>query len=159
LEHELIQHLSNHYYEGIHTPEYEDIASGRGLCLAYQFFKKKQDKQFVPLERLNAAEIAELARQGNKTAKDALLWHYRLFIRGAKAIGTSLCCDSLVLALDNQVKNAWFVGAVSEKLREEFNEFTRPDWIEGIRVYSQKQVLNFNILGTEYMAHSLARRA
>ena len=36
LEHDLIQHISNHYYEGKQTPEYEDIASGRGLCLTYQ---------------------------------------------------------------------------------------------------------------------------
>jgi glucokinase len=158
LEHDLIQHISNHYYMGKQMPEYEDIASGRGLCLAYQFFKRRFEREHVPFERIDAGKVAEMAKQGNRTAREALLWHYRLFIRAAKAVGTALCCDSLLLALDNQVKNQWFVASVSERLREEFYTFIRPDWMKGIRVYSQKQLLNFNVLGADYMAHSLAKR-
>jgi glucokinase len=158
LEHALIQHLSDHYYKGSQMPEYEDVASGRGLCIVYQFFKRRYEKDHVPLDRLDAGEIAELAKEGNKTAREALLWHYKLFIRAAKAVGTSLSCDSLLLALDNQVKNAWFVIAASDKLREEFYTFIRPEWMKGIRVYSQKEVLNFSVLGTDYIAHSLAKR-
>jgi glucokinase len=158
LEHALIQHVSNHYYEGKQMPEYEDVASGRGLCIAYQFFKRRYEKEHIPIERLNAGEIADMAKHGNKIAREALLWHYKLFIRAVKAVGTSLCCDSVLLALDNQVKNAWFIASASDKLRQEFYTFIRPDWMKGIRVYSQKEVLNFNVLGTDYMAHSLAKR-
>ena len=77
-------------------------------------------------------------------------------MRAAKGIATSLSCDSVVLALDNQVKNAWFVEAIADTLHDEFYHFIRPDWMKGIRVYTQTEVLNFNILGTSYMASKLA---
>jgi glucokinase len=79
-----------------------------------------------------------------------------MFLRGAKAIATSMCCDSVVLALDNQVKNSMFVTEISEDLKNEFYHFIRPEWMKGIRVYTQKKFLNFNVLGTDYMAHRLA---
>lgn len=43
-EHELIQHVSEHYYNGSQTPEHEDTASGRGIQLCYQFFQKSRCK-------------------------------------------------------------------------------------------------------------------
>lgn len=152
LEHDLIQHISNHYYEGEQTPEYEDIASGRGLCLTYQFFKNRLDKVKINVENINAGEVANSAKEGEKAARKALEWHYIIFMRAAKSIATSLSCDSIVLALDNQVKNAWFVEAIATSLHDEFYHFIRPDWMKGIRVYTQTEVLNFNILGTSYMA-------
>ncbi|KAK8896264.1 hypothetical protein M9Y10_014161 [Tritrichomonas musculus] len=151
-ENELIQHVSNHYYEGKQTPEYEDIASGRGLCLTYQFFKQKYENVKIPVEQIDAGDVAQSAKEGEKAARKALEWHYRIFMRAAKGVATSLCCDSVVLALDNQVKNAWFVEAISDILHEEFYNFIRPDWMEGIRVFTQTETLNFNILGTTYMA-------
>ena len=157
LEHDLIQHISNHYYEGKLTPEYEDIASGRGLCLAYQFFKLRLDKVKILAENINAGEVAKAAKDGEKAARQALEWHYIIFMRAAKSIATSLSCDSVVLALDNQVKNAWFVEAIADSLHDEFYHFIRPDWMKGIRVYTQTEVLNFNILGTTYMANKLAK--
>lgn len=157
-EYAIIQHVSNHYYQGKGTPEYEDIASGRGLCLVYQYFYEKNEKKKLPLENINGGDVAQLARSGDKTAKQALTWHYIMFFRAAKAIGTSLCCDSIILALDNQVKNSWFVHAVSDQLHDEFYNFIRPDWMNGIRVYAQTKVLNFNLLGTTYMALRLAKQ-
>lgn len=157
-EYEMIQHVSQHYYGGSQTPEYEDIASGRGLCLAYQFLKMKATNERIPLERINAGDIAEQARLGDKIAKEALTWHYKIFMRSVKAVLTSLNCDSAVLALDNQVKNSWFVSAIADTLHDEFFNFIRPDWVKNKRVYTQKQILNFNILGTDYMAHKLARK-
>jgi glucokinase len=156
LEKELLQHVSDYYYDGTHAPEYEDISSGRGLCLAYQYMKIKFDNERLPIERIDGGQVAELARQGDKAARQALTWHYLLFLRAAKAIATTLCCDSVVMALDNQVKNAWFVNAISDQLKDEFYHWIRPDWLNGIRVYTQTEVLNFNILGTDYMAHRLA---
>jgi glucokinase len=103
--------------------------------------------------------IATNAKNGSdKNARLALLWHYKMFLRGAKAIATAMCCDSVVLALDNQVKNSWFVNEISEDLKDEFYDFIRPEWMKGIRVYAQKKILNFNVIGTDYMAHRLANQ-
>jgi len=159
IEYQLIQHVSDYYYDGTHAPEYEDICSGRGLCLTYQFMKQKFDNEKIPIEKIDAGNVAELARQGDKAARQALTWHYILFLRAAKAVATSLTCDSVVMALDNQVKNSWFVSAISDQLKDEFYHWIRPDWLTGIRVYTQKEVLNFNLLGTDYMAHRLAKSA
>ena len=123
LEQDLIQHVSNHYHKGTQAPEFEDISSGRGLCLVYQFFKQKYD--------------------GEK-------------LEYSSNMATSLTCESIVLALDNQVKNAWFVAEVEKQLETEFYNYIRPDWMTNIRVYAQTEILNFNILGTSYMAQQIA---
>jgi glucokinase len=157
LEHDLIQHVSNNYYGGSQQPEYEDIASGRGLQLAYQYFALKEKGETVPLDSIDPGVVAANAQTGDPVSRLALTWHYKLFIRSAKSCATSLCCDSVVLALDNQVKNAWFVSQISELLKEEFYHFIRPDWMEGIRVYAQVKLLNFNVLGTDYMARRLSQ--
>jgi glucokinase len=157
LEHDLLQHISNHYYNGTQQPEYEDIASGRGLPLVYQFFVERETGEHITVESLDAGVIATKAKNGSDdVARLALLWHYKMFLRGAKAIATAMCCDSVVLALDNQVKNSWFVNEISEDLKDEFYHFIRPEWMKGIRVYAQKQLLNFNVIGTDYMAHRLS---
>lgn len=152
LEKALVQHISEHYYAGEKCPEYEDISSGRGLELAYQYFNLVETGKKVPLEQISAGNIATLAQEGDAVARNSLLWHYKMFIRSAKSIATSLSCDSVILALDNQVKNDWFVKSVEKELGEEFYQFIRPDWMNNIRAYSQTKILNFNILGTDYMA-------
>lgn len=157
-EHALVQHVSNHYYSGKGTPEYEDIASGRGLCLTYQHFKKVMEGKVIPVEDISGGDVAQAAKSGDKTAKKALTWHYLIFMRAAKAVATALCCDSVVLALDNQVKNAWFVHAIADHLHDEFYNFIRPDWMTGIRVYAQTKILNLNLLGTTYMALRAAEK-
>jgi glucokinase len=158
LEHDLIQHVSNHYYGGSQSPEYEDIASGRGLQLAYQYFALQEKKETVPLDSIDPGVVAANAARGDRISRLALTWHYKLFMRSAKSIATSLCCDSVVLALDNQVKNAWFIREISDILKDEFYDFIRPSWMESLRVYAQVQLLNFNILGTDYMAHRLSKK-
>jgi glucokinase len=158
-EKDLLQYVSDYHYGGVHMPEYEDIASGRGLRLAYAYAVKKATGEDLPVDSLDAGAIAQKAQEGDPVAAEALLWHQKLFIRSAKTIATSLCCDSIVLALDNQVKNSWFVFKVSEQLKEEFYSWIRPAWLDGVRVYTQTQTLNFNILGTDYIAHRLAAKA
>ena len=155
-ERELIQHISNHYHKGSQCPEFEDISSGRGLRLVYQFFKQKYDGEKLEYDAIDAGDVAGKAKAGEKAARDALLWHYLIFLRSAKNMAISLTCESILLALDNQVKNAWFVAEVEKRLEEEFYHFIRPDWMTGIRVYAQKEILNFNILGTSYMARQIA---
>ena len=155
-EQDLIQHVSNHYHKGTQAPEFEDISSGRGLCLVYQFFKQKYDGEKLEYSAIDAGNVAGKAKEGEKAARDALLWHYLMFMRAAKNMATSLTCESIVLALDNQVKNAWFVAEVEKQLETEFYNYIRPDWMTNIRVYAQTEILNFNILGTSYMAQQIA---
>nr|Q9GTW9.1 RecName: Full=Glucokinase 1; AltName: Full=Glucose kinase 1; AltName: Full=Hexokinase-1 [Trichomonas vaginalis]AAG17616.1 glucokinase [Trichomonas vaginalis] len=157
-EQELIQHISDHYYGGKLDPEYEDICSGRGLQLAFQFYHKKLTGEVLPLEQIDAGDVAKKAIAGEKDAYNALRAHYIFYLRAAKAIATSLSCESCVLSLDNQVKNHPFVMKIAKELEEEFYEFIRPDWMTSVRVYSQKSILNFNILGTDYMAHAIANK-
>lgn len=155
---ELIQFISDHYYKGVQMPEYEDISSGRGFCLTYQFLKMKESGKKPELSKIDAGEVAQMAQKGDAVAKKAMLYHYKFFMRACKAVATSLSCDSVVLALDNQVKNAWFFNSVAKEMHDEFYDFIRPTWMEGIRVYAQKEILNFNIIGTAFMAHTLAHR-
>lgn len=156
-ERELVQFIADFYYEGKKTPEYEDISSGRGLRLAYKFFKEKEGQE-IDYESIDAGEVAEMAKAGEDAAKKALVWDYVMFMRAAKALATAMTCDSVILALDNQVKNAWFVDEIENMLENEFYNYVRPDWMTGIRVYSQTRALNFNIMGTTYMAHQISMK-
>ena len=155
-EKRMIQFVSEHYYNGRQMPEFEDIASGRGLCLVYQYLYDKEHQVKIPLDEISAGDIAQNAREGDKISREALLRHYTLFVRAAKAVATTLNCDSVLMALDNQVKNVWFVRSAVEDLKDEFYTFIRPDWMKNIRCYTQTKVLNFNLLGMDYMAHQLA---
>ena len=155
-EYDMIQFVSDHYYNGRQMPEFEDIASGRGLPLVYQYLYDKAHQIKIPLDEIDAGEIAQKARGGDKIAREALFRHYQMFIRCAKAVATTLSCDSVLMALDNQVKNNWFVRSAVDDLSQEFYTFIRPDWVKNIRCYSQTKILNFNLLGMDYMAHQLA---
>lgn len=150
--------ISDHYYKGMDTIEFEDIASGRGLALSYQYICKKNTGKLLPLESLEGGAIAAAAKNGEKNAKEAMLLNHKILLRASKAVATSLSCNSVVLALDNQVKNNYIMHESSKELEDEFYQFIRPDWMNGIRVYTQTKVLNFNLLGTDYMAHMLANK-
>jgi hypothetical protein len=56
-----------------------------------------------------------------------MLSHYEFLLQVAKAVVTGLSCDSVLLSLDNQVKNDWFVQKVKGDLHKEFYNFIRPD--------------------------------
>ena len=117
----------------------------------------KVHKVKIPLDQIEGGEIAQDARRGDRIARQALMIHYKMFLRAAKAVATTLSCDSVLMALDNQVKNIWFVRSAVEELKDEFYTFIRPDWMKNIRVYTQTKVLNFNLLGMDYMARQLAK--
>jgi glucokinase len=157
-EHGLTQFVSDALYGGVHAPEYEDIASGRGIVLGYKNCIKKRTGK-IPTEEIDAGKIAQLARSGHDAAKKAIKLAHLYFTRSAKAIATSLSCDSVVLALDNQVKDWDLIRTELHELQKEFYSWIRPTWLSGIRVYTQVKTLNFNILGTDYMAHRLADKA
>jgi glucokinase len=146
-ESSLLEKVSAHWYgQAKLMPEYEDIASGRGLKLVYSLLSGQ------PLAQCNVPQIIEKAREGDKVARKAFLWNNVILMRAAKAVATSMNCDSVVLALDNQARNYDLVKSIESELAEEFYEFIRPDWMSKVRVYTQKKVLNFNLLGTTHVA-------
>jgi glucokinase len=157
-EHKLIQYISDHRYDGTHAPEYEDVASGRGLQVVYQHYIQEEGGIEIPLDEIKASEIAEKARRGDKISRRAMQTHYQFLMRAAKAVATTLSCDSVLLALDNQVKNDWFVRSIADDLHAEFSHFIRPDWVDNIRVYGQTKHQNFNIHGTAYVAGSKLKK-
>ena len=153
IESKLVQYVSDYYHNGELVPVYEDFSSGRGLCISYQFFKGTKLNNLNNLEIPNAAEIADLAKKGDEIAQKAMKHHYLLFTRCAKSLALTFQCESIVMALSNQVRNHWFVNQIKEDMKKEFYDSTRPKWLENTRVFSQKKDLNFNLLGTTYMAN------
>ena len=144
-ENKLVQHTSKYYYNNEQMPCYEDFASARGICTTYQMFSKNDD---IP-----ASRIAYLAQKGEKEAYYALKSHYLFFTRLAKNVAISLKCDSIVMALSNQVSNDWHIKQITKDMSDEFHDCTRPQWIKDVRVFSQIKEMNFNLLGASYMAH------
>jgi glucokinase len=157
-EHKLIQYISDQRYDGTHAPEYEDIASRRGLEIVYQHYIEEEGGIKIPLSEIEASDIASKARIGDKISRRAMQTHYQFLMRAAKAVVTTLSCDSVLLALDNQVKNDWFVRSITDDLQSEFTHFIRPEWIDNIRVYGQTKHQNFNIHGTAYVAGSKLKK-
>lgn len=158
-EDDLLEYISKCNYQGRLDPEYEDICSARGIKICYQYYHLKSTGEKINLDKIDPADIAQRAIRGERDAHDALKTHYLYYFRAAKTIASSLSCQSIVLALANQVKNYPFVMSIVEELEDEFYEFIRPDCICGTRIYSQTSLLNFNILGTIYMAHAIANMA
>lgn len=156
-EFNLIQFISDEMYEGKQAPEFEDIASGRGLSLVYQYYVLKETGTKIAQAQINSSEVASKAEKGDKIALQSMLTHYQFLLRAAKSVATSLSCDSVLLALDNQVKNDWFVQKTKDELHSEFYNFIRPDWMKNIRVYTQTKNQNFNLLGTGLLADSLLK--
>lgn len=152
---DIVRFASDFYYNGHITPEFEDISSGRGLRLAYMYFLRRDKNQKIDFDTIDAGVIAGMARSGDEIAKKAVAYQYQLLVRLAKGVGTALNCDSLVLALDNQVKDNYIMHEYSDILRDEFQTYIRPNWMKVIRLYTQNKLLNFNILGADYIAHSL----
>lgn len=145
-DNKLTQILSEHYYKDGQMPCYEDFASARGIIALYKALTNK--------ENLNAGEIAELAKKGDACAYKAIKLHYLYFTRFAKNIGATLRCETVVMALSNQVSNDWLIKEIVDDMKKEFNDSTRPQWIKDIRVYSQTKDMNFNLNGVTFMAHN-----
>ncbi|OHS96949.1 putative glucokinase 2 [Tritrichomonas foetus] len=156
IEQKLIQHVSNHYYKGRQCPEYEDFCSGRGIQLNYQFFYLQETGKLLDFDEIDAGEVAKKAKEGEKAAKEAMTWCYKLLLREARNLAITFVCDSIVFALDNQVRNKWFVDEIETLLKDEFYDYLRPDWIAETRIYTQTEILNFNVLGVELMSRRMA---
>lgn len=148
LEKDLVQYLSDFRYDGNVSPEYEDLAGGRGIPLLYQYFYLKENKFKIPLDEIDAADIAQQAKNGDKLCRRALFYHYKFFFRLAQNITVGLKCDSILFGLNNIVQNNWFVQSVLDDMKKEFYDYCRPDWIANVRVFHQTDFTNFNLTGT-----------
>jgi len=152
LDQKLFDYLAHRLYGGAHAPEYEDIASGRGLGYVYDFLVK--DEQNVP-KNLSAAEIVIASTSGNAFAKQAVEIHYRILLRCAQNVAVGLNVKGIFLAGDNQVNNKGIVNSIQNVLKEEFLNHPKRHWIDGVPVYSQITSFNINLYGTLYVARLL----
>ncbi|OHT00300.1 Glucokinase 1 [Tritrichomonas foetus] len=147
-----INYVSDHYYKGEHTPCFEDLASGRGLVIDYDFLLGHPSGW-------SAVQIVELAKKGDEKAKLAMKNHYIYFLRCAKQVAYGMHCKSVVMALSNQVANKWLIDEIRNDLEAEFKDTSAWKAAQGISVYSQTKDVNINMIGTNYMAHFAARNA
>jgi glucokinase len=133
-------------YEGVSGPIYEDMASGHGLVMDYDYLMGKKCG-------LSAGEIAEKAKGGDALAKKAMTMHYIYFTKCAKMMAISLKCDSIVMSLSNQVANRWLIEEIKDQMTAELNDTIWKERTSRMSIFSQVKECNFNILGTTYMAH------
>lgn len=145
----IIDFASKHYYNGMESPGYEDIASGRGLTVIYQYVSGRTG--------IKAEEISEMAKKGEKDAFEAMKLHYIYYTRCAKQLSMGMKCDTVLMSLSNQVKNDWLIKMIADDMRKEFSNYTRPEWINDVSVFTQIKDCNFNLVGTSYMAHYAAK--
>ncbi|OHS99605.1 Glucokinase 1 [Tritrichomonas foetus] len=145
-----INYVSDHYYQGKNAPCFEDLASGRGLVIDYDYLIGRPSGW-------TAIQIVEQAKKGDAKAKLAMKKHYIYFLRAAKQIAYGMNCKSVVMALSNQVANKWLIDEIHKSLEHEFKDTTAWKATQGISVFSQTKDINVNMIGTNYMAHFAAR--
>jgi len=150
-EADLLAYISKKLYDSKHTPEYEDICSGRGLIYCYEWVIK--DAKDAP-QNLSAADIATNAGKGDKYASKALELHYRYAARCSQGLAIGLQCKVIFFAGDNQVHNQEFIFKRIELLKQEFLNHTKSSWLDDIPIYAQTKVTNINILGALHVARS-----
>lgn len=144
-EQKIFQYTSDYYYDGATCPGFEDFASARAI--------RSLHKYWVPSSNVEAATISDMAKAGDKHAYQAMLQHYIYYSRLARTLAVGMKCDSIVMALFNQVNNDYMIVDNTDKLKFEFFDGTHPEWIKDTSVYSQKIDHNFNLFGATYMAH------
>ncbi|EAY11077.1 hypothetical protein TVAG_045010 [Trichomonas vaginalis G3] len=144
-ERKIVQYTSDYYYEGATCPGFEDFSSARAIRSLHKFW--------VPSSELEAGDISKLAKNGDKQAYQAMAQHYIYYSRLARTFALGMKCDSIVMALSNQVANDYLITEIAGKMKDEFFDGTHPDWIKDTSVYSQNIDHNFNLFGATYMAH------
>ena len=159
-ERPLYQFLSNYLYKGSQQPEYEDIASERGISNVYNYYKFKFgnniDNSKLP-STVSAKEIIQKARNGDKISLKVLSTCFQHFIRAAKSIGVCMSVDTIFLGR-NSFDSNWYMNVADLILKEEFYSFIQPEWIKTFRIYTQVKETNLNLLGVSYMAHNIANQ-
>jgi len=147
--------LGKKVYNGLHSPEFEDICSGRGLAWAYEFLTGGTVAQ--------PKDIAQGAMKGDKNAEKAMLLHYRFLLRVAQNTCVGIQTKGVILCGDNQVHNYAFVRAHAADLMEEFLHHPKQNgpaghhWLDAIPIFIQKVSVNANMIGCVCVADTVAR--
>lgn len=144
-----IKWLGENVWEGKHLAEFEDVCSGRGLHAAYRWICRDSPEREA--EKKMPKDVAELAKEGDKLALDAMYLHYKFLFRVAQNICVGMQTKGVILAGDNQVFNNWFVMSVKERLMEEFKwhpkQNPKDKWLENIPILVQTKSVNTNMIG------------
>jgi len=146
--------LGQKVYGGMHSPEFEDICSGRGLAWAYEFLTGGKVSE--------PKGIAQGAMKGDKEAETAMLLHYRFLLRVAQNTCVGLQTKGVILCGDNQVHNHAFVKGHAKDLMDEFMHHPKQNgpaghhWLEAIPIFIQKESVNANMIGCVCVADSVA---
>lgn len=146
-EKKLIQHLSNCSYKGIHALEFEDIVSGKGLSNIYDYYSHV---------RTSPSEIILKAKKGDQNALKAMSITYQNFMKAIKVIGVCTSVDTIFIGRNLKKGDSWYMEKIDHLLKKEFYSFNRPEWMNTIQVYMQTKECNLSLLGTSFMAHSIA---
>jgi len=147
--------LGKKVYDGLHSPEFEDICSGRGLSWAYEFLTGGKVAE--------PKDIAHGAMKGDKEAETAMLLHYRFLLRVAQNTCVGVQTKGVILCGDNQVHNYAFVRAHAADLTEEFLHHPKQNgpaghhWLDSIPIFIQKTSVNANMIGCVCVANTVAR--
>jgi hypothetical protein len=88
--------------------------------------------------------------EGDEHCYNAKLVYYRYLMKAAQNIVVMTQCKGVFLAGDNQCFDSEFFKIIAEKLKNEFESFTKPDWVNNIVFYRQTKPFNFNLQGTLY---------
>lgn len=145
----LKKQVSEDFYSGRYSPTFEDFSSGKSLGNIYQILTDGSNISC-------SEEVAVLAKKGDEVALNALKINYHFLMKCAKNLAIGMKCDSILLALSNQVKNLWFVQKHTEFMENEFCDHPESYKLRKVRVYTQTQEMNFNLLGAVRMAHKIA---
>lgn len=146
----LLETMSRKAWKGQWAPIYENMASGTGLVNDYDFIRGKSGSS------TKALDIVKRAKKGDANAIRAMEMHYLYFTKCAKNLAMSMNCESIVMALSNQVENAWLVRQMKDKIGAELRDLPRTDRMRNVSIFGQVRECNFNIVGTSYMARRVA---
>jgi len=149
-EQSLLQFLSNKIYNNQHSPEWEDICSGRGLVSCYEWASRKNPNASKGLQSIDVVKLA--MENKDEEAQKALLLHYKYLFRSAQQQSIAFQCKGVFLAGDNQVYNDPFVVQHVNQFKAEFLNHPKQHWISESAVYRQTKSYNLNLLGCLFRA-------
>ena len=151
-----------HAQAPVWSVEYEDIASGRGVVLAFQLLGGDPSLTAGDIAK-NAAEFVgnpEEEAEGEGGGKDALRCAQALFIHymwvwnAIQNMCIPLQCKGVIFCGDNQVSNDAFFTAYQQAWRQQFLSHPKKDWLEPVLldVLVQTKPVNMNVRGALYLA-------
>ncbi len=158
--------------DGASMVEWDDVCSGRGLQLAYEWCSRSSDTAVASESALestsqpagaptlvSAADVAA-AWKSNAVAAQAMLLHYELIMRFAANFCVVTQAEAVVFAGDNQSANAEFVLAHSAQLHAAFvdHSMDRVAFLSRVKVWTQRRAIPLSLMGTMGVAVSIGSK-